>query len=115
MDVLNSRLTFLYYKQRAVECVRKIFSKVVVRNLKGFPYPARIEPLKREELARLVEQMLELHENLQQAKIEQERTIIQHQITARDHQIGRLVYELYGVTEEEIAIVEEGSRRSNSP
>jgi hypothetical protein len=39
----------------------------------------------------------------------------QHQTGPIDRQIDRLVYELYDLTEEEIAIVEEGSRHSNSP
>ncbi len=34
--------------------------------------------------------------------------MIEHQITATDRQIDRLVYELYGLTDEEIAIVEGG-------
>jgi hypothetical protein len=34
--------------------------------------------------------------------------IIQRQIEASDHQIDALVYELYGLTEEEIRIVEGG-------
>jgi hypothetical protein len=34
--------------------------------------------------------------------------VIEHQITATDRQIDRLVYELYGLTDEEIAIVEGG-------
>ena len=34
------------------------------------------------------------------------KTILQRQIDATDHQIDRLVYELYGLTEEEIRIVE---------
>ncbi len=33
------------------------------------------------------------------------------QIDATDRQIDRLVYELYGLTEEEIRIVEEGTSR----
>ncbi len=52
--------------------------------------------------------MLALHERLAEAKIERERTVIGHQIAATDRQIDRLVYELYGLTEEEIAIVEGG-------
>jgi hypothetical protein len=38
---------------------------------------------------------------------EQERTLLQRRIEATDQQIDRLVYELYDLTEEEIAIVEE--------
>jgi len=35
---------------------------------------------------------------------------VQHQIEATDRQIDRLVYDLYGLTEDEIEIVEEGAR-----
>ncbi len=34
-----------------------------------------------------------------------------HQIEATDRQIDRLVYELYGLTEEEIKVVEEATVR----
>lgn len=59
----------------------------------------------------LVERMLELHERLAGARIERERTVIGHQISATDCQIDHLVYELYGLTDEEIRIVEEATAR----
>jgi hypothetical protein len=34
---------------------------------------------------------------------------LEHQIAATDRQIDRIVYNLYGLTEEEIRIVEEGT------
>ena len=40
-----------------------------------------------------------------------EKTMIQRQIDATDAQIDRLVYELYGLTDEEIAIVEEATAK----
>ena len=60
-----------------------------------------------QQMVGLVERMLELHEKLAGAKIERERTVIGHQIAATDRQIDRLVYDLYGLTDEEIAVVEE--------
>jgi len=39
-----------------------------------------------------------------------DRKLYQRQIEATDEEIDALVYELYGLTEEEIAIVEEASR-----
>ncbi|MGV8176070.1 MAG: hypothetical protein ACP5OU_10255 [Methanothrix sp.] len=39
-----------------------------------------------------------------------ERTLIARRIEATDRQIDALVYELYGLTEEEIGIVEAASR-----
>ena len=56
----------------------------------------------------LVEQMLALHKRRAAAKTPHEQTVLQAQIDATDRQIDRLVYELYGLTEEEIGIVEGG-------
>jgi hypothetical protein len=43
------------------------------------------------------------------AKTPHDRTVLQGPIAATDRQIDRLVYELYGLTAEEIKIVEESS------
>ncbi len=60
-----------------------------------------------DKMVKFVERMLELHKQLAAAKIPDEKTRIQREITATDNQIDKLVYELYGLTEEEIKIVEE--------
>jgi hypothetical protein len=49
--------------------------------------------------------MLDLNKKLHEARLEQERTMLSRQIVATDAAIDTLVYELYGLTEEEIAIV----------
>jgi len=49
---------------------------------------------------------------LAKLKVPGDRTALQAQIDATDRDIDGLVYELYGLTEEEIAIVE-GRRRAN--
>ncbi len=54
--------------------------------------------------------MLALHERLAEARIGRERTVIGAQIEATDRQIDWLVYDLYGLTEEEISVVEGESR-----
>ena len=58
----------------------------------------------------LVEQMLSLHQQLAAAKAPHDQTVLQGQTAATDRQIDRLVYDLYGLTEEEIRIVEESGR-----
>ena len=59
-----------------------------------------------DRMVKLVEQMLELHRQLTAARTPQEQTALERQIAATDTQIDRLVYDLYGLTEHEIAIVE---------
>ncbi len=53
--------------------------------------------------------MMELHQRLSKIRSPTERTFLQRQIDITDHQIDRLVYELYDLTDEEIEVVEEGS------
>ncbi len=61
-------------------------------------------------MVKLVERMLSLHGQMTTAKTATDSTMIQRQIDATDRQIDRLVYELYGLTEEEIKIVEDVTR-----
>jgi hypothetical protein len=52
----------------------------------------------------LVERMMDLHQKLAAATIPGDRELYQRQIEATDQEIDTLVYELYGLAEEEIAI-----------
>jgi predicted nucleic acid-binding Zn-ribbon protein len=54
----------------------------------------------------MVETMLKLHKDLPKAKTPREQESLQRQIAATDNQIDELVYELSGLTEEEIRILE---------
>jgi len=54
----------------------------------------------------LVEQILNLNKKLNNAKLPQEKNLLQRQIEATDKQIDKLVYKLYDLTDEEIKIVE---------
>ncbi len=61
------------------------------------------------ELVRLVDTMLVLNSRLRLARTDQERIALQRQIYAADRQIDQLVYQLYGLTNQEIALVEEST------
>ena len=55
----------------------------------------------------LVENMLEQQKKYHKARMERERELYERQIRIVDAQIDRLVYDLYGLTEEEVKVVEE--------
>jgi hypothetical protein len=59
-----------------------------------------------DRLVQLVDSMLALHRQRAAAKDDRERELYQRQIDATDQRIDALVYELYGLSAEEIAIVE---------
>jgi len=59
-----------------------------------------------DRMVALVEKMLDLNKRLAAAKAPHEKEALAGMIDATDREIDRLVYELYGLTEEEIAVVE---------
>jgi hypothetical protein len=68
------------------------------------PVPAAGRP--HDRMVRFVEAILDLHRELAAAGSEAQKAILQRQIDATDAEIDRLVYDLYGLSAEEIATVE---------
>ena len=60
-------------------------------------------------MVELVECMVDLHKRLTAANTPSDKERLQRQIGVTDQEIDRLVYDLYGLTEEEIKIVEAAS------
>jgi hypothetical protein len=59
-----------------------------------------------DRIVSLVSQLLDLHKRLSSAKTPDEKTLIQRRIDAADEEINKIVYRLYGLTGEEIKLVE---------
>ena len=51
--------------------------------------------------------MLKLRKKLESTRSPDEKTFLQKQIDATDREIDQLVYQLYGLTPDEIALIEE--------
>lgn len=68
-----------------------------------------------DRITALVLQVLQLAPRAERATTEGEREGLLRQITALDRQIDQLVYELYGLTDEEIRIVEEATGGAAAP
>jgi hypothetical protein len=66
----------------------------------------RADVLRRDRVVLLVERIISLSSQLPNAKTPHDQSSLQSQIAATDRQIDQLVYELYGLTDEEIRIVE---------
>ncbi|MCH8877408.1 MAG: N-6 DNA methylase [Chloroflexi bacterium] len=65
-----------------------------------------VDVARHEKMVSLVDRMLELHKKLADANIPADRELYERQIETTDQRIDELVYELYELTEKEIAIVE---------
>jgi hypothetical protein len=111
LGILNSSLISFYIKNNSTPfrggyfaLNRQYIEKIPIQLLK-LNNPQDSE--QHDRMTALVERMLDLHKRDPQTPQEADR--LQREITATDGAIDKLVYELYGLTEEEVRIVEGGS------
>ncbi len=108
--LLNSSLLNFYFKHIATPfhggyfgAGKQYIEQLPIRVI-DFTDPADVA--RHDRMTTLVERMLTLHRERAAAQTETDQQIFQRQIDATDKMIDALVYELYGLTEEEIALVE---------
>ncbi|MEI7834227.1 MAG: N-6 DNA methylase, partial [bacterium] len=111
LGIINSRLITWYHHIKSPKAQKALFPKVLVSDIENLPirtidFTKPADMTSHDHMVALVERMLDLNKRLAAAKVEQEQTVLRRQIEAIDKQIDALVYELYGLTEEEIGIVE---------
>ncbi|PKQ27834.1 MAG: restriction endonuclease subunit M [Candidatus Anoxymicrobium japonicum] len=111
LGILNSKLTSYLYRTWAHEEGRT-FAQAKIFRTKQIPIPGiEVEDddykVNHDRMVELVEEIFSLKMRLADAKTPTDKTSIQRQIDATDRQIDRMVYELYGLTEDEIKIVEQ--------
>jgi hypothetical protein len=109
LGILNSKLMNWYYgfigkpKGKMREYFNIPMSKIPLRTI-DFSNPT--EKPQHDKLVALVDTMLELQGKYHDAKMERDKELYERQIKIADAQIDRLVYDLYGLTEEEVKVVE---------
>jgi hypothetical protein len=101
LGVLNSRLISYLYVNTSSIATKDDFRQTTLAELRRLPIP-KVPNI---QMVELVERMLALHKEIDKAKTEHTKTNLQRQIEATDAQIDKLVYKLYGLTEDEIKIV----------
>jgi len=115
LGIANSRLISWYGELLLPNFGKDIFPKLNPQDIRLIPIKklnitVSENKLTHDKLTALVEKMLTLHQQLAAAKTPHDTTQLQRQIDASDKQIDQLVYVLYGLTDEEIALVEGASQ-----
>jgi hypothetical protein len=108
--ILNSRLLTFILQRTSNKKNAQAFPRLSVGDLKRLPIPGTPAAILHDGLVSLVSSMLSLHKRLAAEKLPHCRDQIQREIDATDRQIDQLVYQLYGLTDDEIRIVEEATR-----
>ncbi|HEY8690334.1 MAG TPA: TaqI-like C-terminal specificity domain-containing protein [Chitinophagaceae bacterium] len=108
LGLINSKLISFYHLNTSPNAFKGTFPKMLLQDLRELPIPIISSNNKslHDEIVQLAETMLQLNKEKQQAttpdKLDQLKTRIQY----TDDKINKLVYQLYGLSEEEIGIVE---------
>ena len=111
LGILNSKLLKFIYQSRMGTEIGRTFAEIKIVYIRQLPirtidFTNPAEKQMHDELVALVDSMLELHKQINKAAFASEKEPIERQIAATDRKIDQLVYKLYGLTEEEIRIVE---------
>ncbi len=110
LGILNSGVFWFFIKNTST-ALRGDAYRLIPEFIEPFPIPKidftnPAEKKKHDEIIKHVETNLELNRDLQKAKLATQQEQIKQRITYTDKKIDALVYELYGLTEEEIKVVE---------
>lgn len=105
LGLLNSRLLDWQIKQTATQ-FRGGWYSFEARFIRSLPIIVAEDRARHDRMVSLVETMLALHKQLAAASTPHEQESLKRQIDVTDRQINKLVYELYGLTDEEISVVE---------
>lgn len=105
LGLLNSRLLDWLIKQTATQ-FRGGWYSFEARFIRSLPIVVAEDRSQHDRVASLVQSMLALHKQFAAGSTPHEQESLKRQIDATARQIDKLVYELYGLTEEEINIVE---------
>jgi hypothetical protein len=110
LGILNSRLLTWYYRTVQPR-VGKMFAEIKIHLINDFPSPfgetlSASQKKLCDRLVDLVEQMLTVQKRLHELPKDLSQNLNRKRVTIIGDQIDAVVYKLYGLTAEEIAIVE---------
>ena len=104
LAILNSNVLWFFLSQTGY-VLRGGFFCFKTKYLEPFPLP-ELDELSSQKLSSLAEQQLSAHKQLVEAKSDADKSLLEQRIQILDSQINTAVYKLYGLTPEEIKIVE---------
>jgi len=113
MAILNSNL-ITFYNRNLFKGVKLTLTEMKRLPICNIDLSDPEDSAHDDEMVCLVEKMLGLNRRLAVAKTGHEKTLLSRQVEAADRQIDSLVYNLYGLAEEEIAIVEKSTQQASN-
>jgi len=110
LGLLNSKVLVFFFRLENNE-FDNLFPQIKITEFKQLPvrkitFSNKNEKKLHTKLVSLVDQMIEVQKQYHNTKTESDKKLYKQKIEILDKQIDQLVYELYGLNEEEIKIIE---------
>ncbi|KKU80501.1 MAG: hypothetical protein UY05_C0005G0001, partial [Candidatus Peregrinibacteria bacterium GW2011_GWA2_47_7] len=106
LAVLNSKITTFWFANTFDKFQRKTFPQFKVKELATFPIP-NASPAEQEKIAKKAQTMLDLNKELQATSANTDKhNSLKLEIEKLDREIDEAIYKLYGLTAEEVKIIE---------
>jgi len=112
LGLINSRLFKFVYQKRLGTEVGRTFAEIKIVYIRRLPvrtidFSNISEKQIHDTLVTLVDKMIETQKLYHSAKLERDKKLYKQKIDIIDNKIDKIVYDLYGLTDEEIGIIEE--------
>ena len=104
LGIINSKLVDFYYCQMNPE-KGEVLAQVKKQHVEQLPIPKYVSKERETEIIKLVDQLLQFNKDLQTTTLPEKAEQLKQRIEYNEDQINEIVYELYGLTEEEVKII----------
>ena len=113
LAIINSALGKWFWEKQNSD-YKVLFPKIKKTQIESIPirnidFSSPADKTRHDKIVSLVDQMLSAKKELTAAQSDKDKDFYENKCAALDRQIDALVYDLYGLTEEEIKIVEDAA------
>ncbi|GHT32168.1 hypothetical protein FACS1894214_3940 [Planctomycetales bacterium] len=111
LGIINSRLITLYHFITSPKARKELFPKILVDDIRKIPLPIldlskKQDKDRYDKIVRHVDRLLQLNSGKESAQTPHIKKQLETEIGHHENEINQLVYQLYGLTDEEIQIIE---------
>jgi len=115
LAIINSNLGKWLWSKKNSD-FKSLFPKIKKTQIEMIPIRTMnltnpVDKKKHDHLVSVVDQMLEVQKKYHTARTDNDKTMYKREIDRIDNDIDQLVYKLYDLTDEEIKIIEEGTKK----
>jgi hypothetical protein len=110
LGIINSKLMAFYHRKNYLDEFKMRFQKILIKDCKRLPirkidFSNSSDKIYHDKIEESVKYIMLLQKQLESVRLLQEKNNYEH-INVNDREIDRLIYKIYGLNDDDIAVVE---------